>query len=245
MFFENRGFRTSTFNTGIDLYYYGYRDYDPDTGHWLNRDPLEEEGGINLYQFVLNNPINAIDPSGLIIIYVHGTFARGSTVDSKTDGLYQNIFKDQNTSDFCWSGGDNRRAREIAAQDLAMMVRMHRMLYPNDPINIVAHSHGGNAALEATNYGAVYDNLVTLGTPMRPDYSPNTGNIHNWYNIYSRSDMVQISGGGGSGDGEFGPAGRRNSSAINIEVIWDNGPIQTHSDLRGPIGANALRRAIP
>jgi hypothetical protein len=33
--------------------------------NWLNRDPIQEAGGINLYGFVGNNPINRIDPYGL------------------------------------------------------------------------------------------------------------------------------------------------------------------------------------
>ena len=45
-------------------YYYGYRWYAPFLHRWLNRDPLEELGGINLYGFVANNPLNAFDPWG-------------------------------------------------------------------------------------------------------------------------------------------------------------------------------------
>lgn len=43
-----------------------YRAYDAGTGTWPNRDPLEEEGGgLNLYDYVANNPISKIDPLGL------------------------------------------------------------------------------------------------------------------------------------------------------------------------------------
>lgn len=48
-----------------DLLYYGYRYYKPSTGTWPNRDPIEEKGGINLYEFVNDSPIDLVDPQGL------------------------------------------------------------------------------------------------------------------------------------------------------------------------------------
>ncbi len=45
--------------------YYGYRWYDPLTGRWPSRDPIKEEGGVNLYGFVGNSGINAWDKLGL------------------------------------------------------------------------------------------------------------------------------------------------------------------------------------
>jgi hypothetical protein len=46
------------------LYYYGYRFYDPNLQRWLNRDPLEERGGLNLYCLGANNPLDGFDPNG-------------------------------------------------------------------------------------------------------------------------------------------------------------------------------------
>jgi RHS repeat-associated protein len=47
------------------LVYYGYRWYAPELQRWVNRDPIEEEGGINLHRFASNEPIGRIDFEGL------------------------------------------------------------------------------------------------------------------------------------------------------------------------------------
>ena len=50
------------------LVYYNYRYYSPQLGRWTKRDPIEEEGGINLYKFVRNAPTNELDAYGTIVI---------------------------------------------------------------------------------------------------------------------------------------------------------------------------------
>jgi RHS repeat-associated protein len=50
--------------TDAGLVYYGYRFYDPDRGRWVNRDPIGEKGGRNLYGMVKNSPPNFIDVLG-------------------------------------------------------------------------------------------------------------------------------------------------------------------------------------
>jgi len=65
------GFRNSFTYTGREwdketgLYYYRARYYDPMEGRFIQKDPIGFEGGINLYGYVQNNPINKTDPSGL------------------------------------------------------------------------------------------------------------------------------------------------------------------------------------
>jgi RHS repeat-associated protein len=46
-------------------YNYGYRYYNPTTGRWINKDPIGEEGGLNLYGFVGNDGIMGHDLFGM------------------------------------------------------------------------------------------------------------------------------------------------------------------------------------
>jgi hypothetical protein len=54
---------------------YQYRWYDPATGRWPSRDPIEEEGGINLYGFVGNDCVNHWDLLGMVIEWWYGNHA--------------------------------------------------------------------------------------------------------------------------------------------------------------------------
>ena len=58
------GFSTKYHDREVGLIGYQKRFYRPDYGRWLNRDPIEEEGGENLYAFCGNNPILYYDING-------------------------------------------------------------------------------------------------------------------------------------------------------------------------------------
>ena len=58
-------FSTKYLDHETGLYYYGQRYYSSATGRFLNRDPIGEEGGLNLYAFVGNDPINRWDYLGM------------------------------------------------------------------------------------------------------------------------------------------------------------------------------------
>jgi RHS repeat-associated protein len=57
-------FSSKEMHTNSGLVYYLYRLYDPSLQRWLNRDPIQEEGAFNLYQFVENEPQEHVDAFG-------------------------------------------------------------------------------------------------------------------------------------------------------------------------------------
>lgn len=69
--------------TAPKAFYYGYRYYDPLTGRWPSRDPIEELGGVNLYGFLANNGISNLDILG------QGLFDCLSKIDDILNGDYE------------------------------------------------------------------------------------------------------------------------------------------------------------
>ncbi len=78
--------KSTDFETG--LFYYGYRYYDPLTGRWPSRDPIEENGGINLYGFVENRPINLFDKLGLCSKCPEGSETRANQAGLNAQGRH-------------------------------------------------------------------------------------------------------------------------------------------------------------
>ncbi len=68
---SNLGFTGHYFHKRSSLYLTLYRAYDANTARWLSRDPIEEQGGLNQYAYVDNNPTNFADPSGLVRAEIH------------------------------------------------------------------------------------------------------------------------------------------------------------------------------
>jgi len=54
-------------DTETGFYYYGHRTYQPASGRWTSRDPIEEQGGENIYGYVGNDGVNKVDKLGLIV----------------------------------------------------------------------------------------------------------------------------------------------------------------------------------
>ncbi|MEI6074620.1 MAG: RHS repeat-associated core domain-containing protein [Verrucomicrobiota bacterium] len=56
--------------------------YEPNQQRWLNRDPIREKGGINVYGFVGNNPVIKIDSLGLQLADPNAAWAFSPPGDS-------------------------------------------------------------------------------------------------------------------------------------------------------------------
>lgn len=85
-------FSTKPLDAVSGLYYYGYRFYNPSTGRWPSRDPIEERGGTNLYAFLRNNGLHSVDRLGLTIIRVDGLYNQTLTnTGTGQDGYYEGV----------------------------------------------------------------------------------------------------------------------------------------------------------
>ena len=142
-------FRYSTKYTDIEtgLVYYGLRYYSPTLGRFINQDPIEEQGGLNVYGFCGNNGINRWDYLGMDPIIMPGPgsrtaiilnpsmtiFVGGDTSASGRVGMTLggnvNIVEDKFHSDFFWaSDGDGssssigRMANALASQNVANQI---------------------------------------------------------------------------------------------------------------------------
>lgn len=64
--FQPFGFAGGLYDQHTKLTRFGARDYDAETGRWTAKDPIRFRGGdTNLYAYVVSDPVNGFDPSGL------------------------------------------------------------------------------------------------------------------------------------------------------------------------------------
>ncbi|MDD2230705.1 MAG: RHS repeat-associated core domain-containing protein [Candidatus Cloacimonetes bacterium] len=69
-------FSSKPFDKGTGFVVYQQRYYDPIFCRWLSRDPSEEDGGLNLYGFVENEPIGLVGMLGRKIFFVFAHLLR-------------------------------------------------------------------------------------------------------------------------------------------------------------------------
>lgn len=151
----------------------------------------------NTYAYALNNPLCLKDSSGCLTIIVPGTWNvqaewKGSRFQQQVEKTFgEKAIVLEN------AGMDNTKSARLAAsQQLVSLI--NKLAKDGEPINIVAHSHGGNVAALASFSKELrhkIEIIVNLNRPIRSDYTTNRPMVNRMINAFSYADEVQPYGG--------------------------------------------------
>lgn len=136
-----------------------------------------------------------------VYIVVPGTWSAETGWHSKGGDFFESLKTavDQKTSSvmtYYWSGNNNHKSREYAAQGLVNLI----LSFPEEcEIILITHSHGSNVGILASqllsNNKAMMNKIrafFAFGTPIDPEsYFPDMNVIYHFYNFFSYSDFVQ------------------------------------------------------
>jgi RHS repeat-associated protein len=134
---------TKFYDWDTEFYNYGHRIYKPATGTWPNRDPLEENGGLNLNGFASNDGINAIDPLGLSI-----------SIPCNIDEILNNnsvsdFSKDSDAYGTTYSGNAKYNIANLNSEILGTMIKSSRLFKFKDKSDLAKHIR---ARVKTTQY---------------------------------------------------------------------------------------------
>ncbi|WP_236209927.1 RHS repeat-associated core domain-containing protein, partial [Pseudomonas tohonis] len=130
------------------LYYNYFRDYDPETGRYVESDPIGLDGGLNTYGYVGGNPLISVDYYGLSAM----SQAAGNAVAGIIAGTAAGSTGHQSDSTLGgWGEGGGSSGRERESRDQNAVYK-GRQTTPN-PI-----SHGEeNRIIKMGNFPPMHD----------------------------------------------------------------------------------------
>jgi RHS repeat-associated protein len=148
--------------------YYGYRYYDAVAGRWVNRDPIWERGGINLYGMVGNDAVNRWDYLGLLDLNLFPNSGKDKEICCSANKAGNNE-KDKITVGGHGnpSGMIDSNGNPLSADKLAGMIKANPKFASGSPILLASCNTGGDAGGSA-NYAQQLANATG-----RTVYAPN------------------------------------------------------------------------
>jgi RHS repeat-associated protein len=157
---------------GDNLYYLRARYYHAGLARFLSEDPLGLAAGVNAYAYAFNDPVNAVDPTGLRTFVLHGVWPDRAAFDDFAAALRT---ADPRTRTLPWSGslfGGVVPSTEAVATQLMQQILADLKTDPigaSERLNLVGFSGGGllsgTLAEMLRARGIKVDTVVTMGTP--------------------------------------------------------------------------------
>jgi len=150
------------------LHYNWYRYYDPSLGRYISADPIGQIGGINVYKYALNSPINFTDALGLRIDWGNYVISNPA-VKSNLERLNQALIDARGCDDFVLkvTGGD----RYIDADGNVRSSTDNSIIPGSDASKTPHNVAKGGRAVDFTHEGvtdAEVDRALQEGTDFNP-----------------------------------------------------------------------------
>ncbi len=195
--------------------------YNPNTGRFLSRDPIQEGDGPNVYAFVRNGPVNAVDPLGqkrIIVLFDGQNFAGiGGKGSLRTHRWWSassvRKLPHADPDDEVWNTEEDGDWFAVTARKIDSLQRKAKKSC-EDPYKIVlvGHSNGGDGARKTARQlnergwfkerdAHTVDLLFLLDPVAKPWWEHNrdrsfpvSGNVKQAVNWYQRTDPLNIAG---------------------------------------------------
>ena len=146
-------FQGREYSAATGLYNFRARWYSPELGRWLSPDPIGLEGGLNLYEFCANNPVNFRDPEGLITVVLYD--------GNEDDNGWERTVTAHIESDNSYNVGQDNSLRG-AIQYMNNLVQSGSII---DRIIILDHGYVTSPASEDSSLGQQYGDKELLALP--------------------------------------------------------------------------------